>query len=73
MAVNETNKLTKGKLVFKKEGDDGELRQSTRTFSNLTAGAESDALHSGLSAVAGLLDVDGVSVVRVDESTLVEE
>lgn len=73
MAVVETNQETKAKLVYKIEDDGGEQRQTTRTFSNLQANVSNDNLHAGMSAVAGLLDATGVSVVRVDESTLVAE
>lgn len=73
MAIVESNQVTKAKLVFQVENAEGEMRQSSRTFSNLSASADNDALHAGLSAVAGLLDISGASVVRVDECELVSE
>lgn len=73
MAIVETNQETKAKLVYQVESTEGELRQTSRTFSNLSASADNDALHAGLSALAGLLDVSGASIVRVDESELVSE
>lgn len=73
MAVVETNQVTKAKLVYQVEDDMGEMKQTSKTFSNISASADNDALHAGLSAVAGLLDVSGASVVRVDESELVSE
>ena len=73
MAVTASDQVTKAKLVFQKENEEGELRQTTRTFSNLVANAGNDGLYAGMSAVAGLLDATGASVVRVDESVLVSE
>lgn len=73
MAVIETNQETKAKLVYQLQSEEGEMRQTSRTFSNLAADASNDALHAGLSALAGLLDVSGASIVRVDESELVSE
>lgn len=73
MAVIETNQETKAKLVYQLQSEEGEMRQTSRTFSNLATGASNDALHAGLSALAGLLDVSGASIVRVDESELVSE
>lgn len=73
MAIVETNQVTKAKLVYQVEDDMGELKQTSKTFSNISASADNDALHAGLSALAGLLDVSGASVVRVDESELVSE
>lgn len=73
MAIVESNQVTKAKLVFQVENAEGEMRQSSRTFSNLSASADNDALHAGLSAVAGLLDISGASVVRVDERELISE
>lgn len=73
MAVTATNQVTKAKLVFQVENEEGEMRQTSRTFSNLVPSVGNDALHVGMSAVAGLMDVTGVSVMRVDESALVSE
>ncbi|MEE0511634.1 MAG: hypothetical protein UDG94_10410 [Peptococcaceae bacterium] len=73
MAVIEANQVTKAKLVFQVQTEEGELRQTSRTFSDLVVNADNDALHAGLSAVAGLLDISGASVVRVDERELVSE
>lgn len=73
MAIVETNQVTKAKLVYQIEDDQGQLKQTSKTFSNISASADNDALHAGLSAVAGLLDISGASVVRVDESELVSE
>lgn len=73
MAVIETNQETKAKLVYQLQSEEGEMRQTSRTFSNLAANADNDALHAGLSALAGLLDVSGASIVRVDERELISE
>lgn len=73
MAIIATNQVTKAKLVFQIQSEEGELRKSSRTFSNLVAAVGNDALHAGLLAVAGLMDVTGASVMRVDESVLVSE
>lgn len=73
MAIVETNQVTKAKLVYQIEDDQGEIKQTSKTFSNISASADNDALHAGLSAVAGLLDISGAAVVRVDESELVSE
>ena len=73
MAVIEANQVTKAKLVFQVQTEEGDMRQTSRTFSNLAAAAGNDALHAGRLAVAGLLDISGASVVRVDERELVSE
>ncbi len=73
MAIVTVNQETKIKLVYQVQDEEGELRQTSRTFSNIAQGASNDAIHAGMSAVAGLLDVTGASVVRVDESELVSE
>lgn len=73
MAIVTVNQETKIKLVYQVQDGEGELRQTSRTFSNIAQGASNDAIHAGMSAVAGLLDVTGASVVRVDESELVSE
>lgn len=73
MAVIETNQSVKAKLVFQVQGEDGAMRQSSRTFSNLLEGAGNDALYAGLTAVAGMLEDTGAAIVRVDESELVSE
>ena len=73
MAVNATNQITKGKLVYQKQNEEGEMVQRTKTFSNVVPSVGNDALHAGLSAVAGLIDGTGIEARRVDESTLVNE
>lgn len=73
MAVTESNIVTKGKLMYQKENEEGELVKKTKTLSNIVPGAGNDALHAGLFAVAGLLDVTGLSVGKVTECTLVSE
>ena len=73
MAIVTVNQETKIKLFYQVQDEEGELRQTSRTFSNIAQGASNDAIHAGMSAVAGLLDVTGASVVRVDESELVSE
>jgi hypothetical protein len=73
MAIVETNQVTKAKLVYQVEDEEGQMKQTSKTFSNISASANNDALYAGLSAVAGLLDVSGASVVRVDESELVSQ
>lgn len=73
MAIVTVNQETKIKLVYQVQDEEGELRQTSRTFSNIAQGASNDAIHAGMSAVARLLDVTGASVVRVDESELVSE
>ena len=57
----------------KMQGDGAETVQTSRTFSNLVANVTDDALHAGMSAVAGLMDGTGHALVRVDEATLVSE
>ena len=56
-----------------KENEEGELVNKTKTFSNIVPGAGNDAIHAGLSAVAGLMDITNPSVGKVVESTLVSE
>lgn len=73
MAVVESNIVTKGRLIYQKENGEGELVKKTKTLSNIVPGVGNDALHAGLSAVAGLLDVTGLSVGKVTECTLVSE
>lgn len=73
MAVTESNIVTKGRLIYQKENEEGELVKKTKTLSNIVPGVGNEALHAGLSAVAGLLDVTGLSVGRVTEVTLVSE
>ena len=65
MAIVTVNQETKIKLVYQVQDEEGELRQTSRTFSNIAQGASNDAIHAGMSA--------GASVVRVDESELVSE
>lgn len=73
MAVTESNIVTKGRLIYQKENGEGELVKKTKTLSNIVPGVGNEALHAGLSAVAGLLDVTGLSVGKVSECTLVSE
>lgn len=73
MAVVTSDQASKAKLVYQVEDGEGGLRQSSRTFSNLLANVTDEALYTGVSAVAGLLDVSGAQVMRVDESVLVTE
>lgn len=73
MAVTESNIATKGRLIYQKENGEGELVKKTKTLSNIVPGVGNEALHAGLSAVAGLLDVTGLSVGKVTECTLVSE
>lgn len=73
MAVVTTNQEVKAKIVYQKENEEGEMRQSTKTISNLVAGASNDALYNGMVALAALIDGSGVTLVRVDEGTLVSE
>lgn len=73
MAVIETNQEVKGKIVYQVEGEGGVMTKTTRTFSNLAAGVDNDALMAGLNALAGLITDAAVSVVRVDEAELVNE
>ena len=73
MAVTEANIVTKGKLMYQKENEEGELVKKTKTLSNIVPGVGNEALHAGLSAVAGLLDVTGPSVGKVTVCNLVSE
>lgn len=73
MAVVELNPVTKAKLVYQSEDPDGEMKQTTKTFSNLVDSASNDAIYAGLSAVAGLLDDVAAQVIRVDETELTNE
>lgn len=73
MAVVESNKDTKVKLVTLKAGLDGVQRQSTRTLSNLAKNVENDALMQGVKAITELLETVPTEIVRVDETTLTEQ
>lgn len=73
MAVTEANIVTKGRLTYQKANEQGELVKKTKTLSNIVPGVGNAALHTGLTAVAGLLDVTGLSVGKVTESNLVSE
>ena len=73
MAIVESNKDTKVKLVTLKTGDDGVQRQSTRTFSNLANNVDNDSLMSGVNAIGTLLETAPAAIVRVDETTLTEQ
>lgn len=73
MAVTEANIVTKGKLMYQRENEEGELVNRTKTFSNVVPGVGNEALHAGLSAVAGLIDGTGVTAGKVTECTLVSE
>ena len=73
MAVIETNAQTSVKLVYQVEDAEGEIRNTSKTFSNILDSADNDALYSGVSAVAGLLDDVAAQIIRVDQSELVSE
>lgn len=73
MAVTEANIVTKGKLIYQKENEEGEMVNRTKTFSNVVPGVGNEALHAGLSAVAGLIDGTGITAGKVTECTLVSE
>ena len=73
MAVIETNQEVKAKLVYQTEGTGGEMTKTTRTFSNLAAGVDNDALLAGMNALATLITDVEAAVVRVDEAELVNE
>lgn len=73
MAVTESNIVTKGKLMYQKQNEEGELVKKTKTLSNIVPGVGNEALHAGLSAVAGLIDGTGLSVGKVTECNLVSE
>lgn len=73
MAVVESNKDSKLKLVTLKAGADGVQRQTTRTFSNLAKNVNNDALMSGAKAIIELLETPPAAIVRVDETTLSEQ
>lgn len=73
MAVTQANIVTKGRLTYQKANEQGELVKKTKTLSNIVPGVGNAALHTGLTAVAGLLDVTGLSVGRVTECNLVSE
>lgn len=73
MAVIESEKVTKVKLVSMKLGLDGAQHQSTRTFSNIVNGVPNDALFNGMNAVIGLLEQVPSAVVRVEEANLSQE
>ncbi len=73
MAIVESNKATKVKLVHLKNGDDGVQRQSTRTFSNIVSGASNDKLMEGMKAVISLQTGTPAAIVRVEETTLSEQ
>lgn len=73
MAIVESNKDTKVKLVTLKTGNDGVQRQSTRTFSNLANNVDNDSLMNGVKAIGTLLETAPAAIVRVDETTLTEQ
>lgn len=73
MAVTESNIVTKGRIVYQRENEEGEMVKKTKTLSNIVPGVGNEALHAGLSAVAGLIDGTGASVGKVMECTLVSE
>lgn len=73
MAVVTTNPEIKAKLIYQKENDEGEMRQTTKTVSNIVASSGNDAIYNGMLALANLIDGSGVYIVRVDEGTLVSE
>ena len=73
MAVTEANIVTKGKLMYQKENEEGELVNKTKTFSNVVPGVGNEALHAGLSAVAGLMAATGITAGTVTACTLVSE
>lgn len=73
MAVVKTDTVTKAKLVYQRQDEAGEMRQTTKTISNLVANVTDETLYTGVSSLAGLMDASGVSLIRVDESTLATE
>lgn len=73
MAVTEANIVTKGRISYQKQNEEGELVKKTKTLSNIVPGVGNDALYAGLSAVAGLMDITGASVGKVTECNLVSE
>lgn len=73
MAVVESNQVTKAKIVYQMEDDLGEMKSVSKTISNLNPGAMNDAIHAGLTAMAGLLDTNSYSIWRVDERELISE
>ena len=73
MAVIESEKETKVKLVQMKMGLDGVQRQSTRTFSNIVNGITNDALFNGMNAVVSLLAQAPSAVIRVEEASLSQQ
>lgn len=73
MAVTESNIVTKGRIQYQIENDEAEMVKRTKTLSNIVPGVGNEALHAGLSAVAGLMDGTGHSIGKVTECTLVSE
>lgn len=73
MAIVESNKDTKVKLVTLKAGVDGIQRQTTRTLSNLVNNVGNDALMAGVKSMTALLETAPTAIVRVDETTLTEQ
>lgn len=73
MAVIESNTQLQAKLVYQVEDAGGEIRNTSKTFSNLIQNADNDAIYSGISAVAGLLDDVAASIVKVVQAELVSE
>lgn len=73
MAVVESNKDVKLKLVTLVPGLDGVQKQRTTTLSNIVANPENDALLQGAEAVGQLLQTKPSAIIKATEVTLTNQ
>ncbi len=73
MAVVESNKDVKLKLVTLQAGLDGVQKQLTTTLSNIVANPENDALLQGAEAVGQLLQTKPSAIIKATEVTLTNQ
>lgn len=73
MAVVESNKDVKLKLVTLQAGLDGVQKQRTTTLSNIVANPENDALLQGAEAVMQLLQTKPSAIIKATEVTLTNQ
>ncbi len=70
MAIAESNKDVKLKLITLQAGPDGVQKQRTTTLSNIVANPENDALYQGATAVGKLMQVTPSTIIKATEVTL---
>lgn len=73
MAVVESNKDVKLKLLTLQAGLDGVQKQRTTTLSNIVANPENDALLQGAEAVGQLLQTKPSAIIKATEVTLTNQ